>query len=658
MPYSAPLDGIRALAILAVLIFHISPDALRGGFVGVDVFFVLSGFLITSILLHDIGRGTFSLREFYTRRIQRLLPNSVLTVLAVVIAWRLWVPLAAEDAGRHGLWTLGNLSNVYIWRHLGGYWGTAATSAPLLHTWSLAVEEQFYLVFPGSLILLARWQRRRVDMWVLAALLGSLGLGIYGTTHWPVATFYLLPMRVWELLLGSWLAALPFCGRPVRLTDTQREVAGAAGMLLMTVSFFVIDEAGGFPGAIALLPTLATGLVIVGVAEGQNRVIRLLSHPFFVETGKLSYSLYLWHWPLITLGKHLAAERGLAPVTGAAAGALVSVGLAWLAYRWVEQPLRNRGPGRGRRLVVIAAGIALTAGAAAAVVQWPVQVDIARWFDRPAFHGLRYSTARVTDPDPAKTSRRYKDVVFPPLLQPPADTWTMGGIQRAHGPGQPRVVVLGSSHALMYGHLVDDICHDLGVPVAFFAVDQTPPFWGNPTNVHLPTPADVRGFDAARLQCLQTWHPDVVVVMHRWDTYHDALPQLAQSLEALLTTLQPLTRQVVLVAQVPVLGVPEDQNLREVLALRMTSATAPPLVLPDAHNAARLAANALLEDVARRHPGVEVVHPEPLFTLPDGHVRWLDGRTVLYADDDHLSDAGAAQVRALLEPVLRAATAR
>src|SRR5216684_3690975 len=151
MPYSAPLDGIRAIAILAVLIFHISPVVLKGGFAGVDVFFVLSGFLITSILLHDIRDGSFSMREFYLRRVQRLLPNVVVTVFAVVLLWTLLMPPSqAIQAGRHGLWTILNLSNIYIWRNLGGYWGDAAEWAPLLHTWSLAVEEQFYLFFSAS----------------------------------------------------------------------------------------------------------------------------------------------------------------------------------------------------------------------------------------------------------------------------------------------------------------------------------------------------------------------------------------------------------------------------------------------------------------------------------------------------------------------------
>lgn len=160
LQYSPPLDGIRATAILAVLVFHTFPGLLRGGFTGVDVFFVLSGFLIASIILNDIRDGSFSLREFYIRRIQRLLPNSAVTVLAVLVLWSVLLPPSvSKQVGRHSLWTLTNLSNFFIWRNFGGYWGDSARFSPLLHTWSLAVEEQFYLVFPTSIALLARFQR-------------------------------------------------------------------------------------------------------------------------------------------------------------------------------------------------------------------------------------------------------------------------------------------------------------------------------------------------------------------------------------------------------------------------------------------------------------------------------------------------------------------
>src|ERR1022692_900802 len=177
MNYVASLDGIRAIAIIAVLIFHVSPRVLSGGATGVDVFFVLSGFLITSIILQGIRDGSFSMREFYLRRVQRLLPNAIAVILAVLLLWTFFLPPgAAIQPGVHGLWTLGNLSNIYIWKHLGGYWGAAAETAPLTHFWSLAIEEQFYIILPASLLLLLRFQSRLVRIWLIVTAVVSFGL--------------------------------------------------------------------------------------------------------------------------------------------------------------------------------------------------------------------------------------------------------------------------------------------------------------------------------------------------------------------------------------------------------------------------------------------------------------------------------------------------
>ncbi len=666
MKYSAPLDGIRAVAILAVFVFHVCPAALRGGFVGVDVFFVLSGFLITSIILHDVRDGSFTLREFYARRIQRLLPNAVAAITGTVLLWTLLTPFLGSDVAHHATWALANLSNVYIWRTVGGYWGDAAASSPLLHTWSLAIEEQFYLLYPASLVLLARVSRRArfarggVWPWLAGAAALSFAASLAGSSTHATATFYMLPTRAWELLLGAVLAArrIPLVEGP----ETEgrawpawcRQTAGLVGLALVLAGCVAIGENTVFPGWVALLPTLGTALMLEGIADERSLLARLLARPFMVGTGRVSYSLYLWHWPLITMGRLQAGLLGVDELTGACLGALASCVLAVAAYFLVERPLRNRGAGRARRLAFIGSGFACAfaalfyAGSAAPHVATAAQAP----FDPPEFRGLAYSAGRVPKPDPSTFAYRYHDVRFAPMA-PREGTWATGGVRHAWGHGaSPDVVVLGSSHALMYANLIDGICRERGLSVAFLAADQTPVFFNATVNDIFPNPREARAFDAARRQWLRAWHPRVVVVVDRWDTRVGPDLDFRGALRGFLSEVAPLAGRVVLVAQVPVVGGNPTINLREYAAWQDGAGRGDRSPSPDPKEPLRRQALATLAAAAREFPNVELLRADRAFYNKDGSVRWKSGRIFYYADSDHLSEAGAAQVRNLFEQAL------
>lgn len=207
MQYQPALDGVRAIAVVAVVLFHMAPSRLPGGFTGVDVFFVLSGYLITSLILEGVERGQFSLREFYLKRALRLGPN-LIVMLGVVLGAAYWLglPSLAQESAENGLWVLGCVSNWFILGHFGGYWGGDAAAAPLLHTWSLAVEEQFYLAFPLLLTCLLRKSRFAALVGLCALALGSFGVCLWGTWQDPKAAYYLPHMRMWELLAGACLS--------------------------------------------------------------------------------------------------------------------------------------------------------------------------------------------------------------------------------------------------------------------------------------------------------------------------------------------------------------------------------------------------------------------------------------------------------------------
>lgn len=667
MPYIASLDGIRALAILAVLIFHVSPASLRGGFTGVDVFFVLSGFLITSILLRDVRAGAFSMREFYLRRMQRLLPNSLLMLLTVLALWALLMfPHTAMQTGWHALWAVANLSNVYIWKDLGGYWGDSAEWAPLTHTWSLGIEEQFYLIFPAVLIWLARRQPGRLMAWLIVALLGSFGLCMFGTWHesWVTATFYLLPTRGWELLMGAVLAAylnpLSSTRRGFQMTPQRREAAAWLGVGLILTSFLGVDKTMAFPGVVALAPTVGTVLLLCSIVEGDSRVSRFLSTPFMVRVGKLSYSLYLWHWPLIVLGRTQAEIHDFSPLIGAAAGAAVGCVLACAAYAWVERPLRQRQLGAGGqwRLRIIGAGFAAVVLGASLQATHSAKSDVASQFDAVTFSGELYDVIPLTHGSDNRGAR-YHDVHFPPVPPRAQDLWRTGGIRHQYGGTRPQVVVFGSSHALMYGRLIDDICREMGLTVAFLCADSTPAFFVSWPTPGLPTPEIAHEFDETRKKWLQEWRPEALIVVDKWDQWEKHGSGFVRKVRTFLKEVTPLAGRVLWVTQPPVIQGGPMINLRDLAASRMRSKGYLPRLEVDEGEAFRRYTTVTAEIAATDFPNISVLRADRLFyDKAHGSARYADGRTFYYADDDHLSDQGAELARPLFQHAISEALAR
>ncbi len=339
MTYRPEIDGLRAVAVLAVLLFH-ATGLLPGGFAGVDVFFVISGYVITSMLAAELDAGRFSLVRFYERRVRRLFPALAVTILVTAAASAMiLLPLDLKAMGKSAVAAALMVSNVLFWDE-AGYFDAAAQTKPLLHTWSLAIEEQFYLVYP--LLLAALWKlgRRRL-LWTLALLFGlSLAAAAWTAPDQPLTAFYLAPFRLWELMLGGLIAL-----RPVR--RLEGDVFAGLGVAMIATSFFIFNAESDFPGWPALLPTVGTALVLNGARAGMV-VARALAVRPAVFVGKISYSLYLVHWPLIVLLEYRHDARlGL---MGGLAVIGVSLVLAWLSWRFVEQPFRQHAPGRPLRV--------------------------------------------------------------------------------------------------------------------------------------------------------------------------------------------------------------------------------------------------------------------------------------------------------------------
>ena len=342
--YRPEVDGLRAVAILGVLLFHVFPRLLPGGFAGVDVFFVISGYLITSILLEEIQKGIFSLKRFYLRRVRRLFPALAIVLLVILIVSPLLNPFSTSTVRSAVTWVLLLSGNIFIWRATGDYWGPNVDENPLLHTWSLGVEEQFYLLFPLTLLLLMRFGRRRAFQLLALFCLGSFLCCVVGTRVRPSAAFYLPLTRAWELLAGCLLA---FKARnPVApLAKNNRSGLWAGiGLVLIVISYATLKGDHSFPGFKAALPVLGSVIVIGFTGRGTGAADWLLKRPAMVFIGKISYSLYLWHWPVLVFLRQISENPLLPPLlprefTGVGCFILSTL-LALASYAVIERPGR------------------------------------------------------------------------------------------------------------------------------------------------------------------------------------------------------------------------------------------------------------------------------------------------------------------------------
>ncbi len=328
------IDGIRAVAVVPVVLFHAGLPSFSGGFVGVDVFFVISGFLITSIILDDLSEKRFSLLEFYERRARRILPALIVVVSASIpIAWLVMLPDPLENFGQSVVATMLSLNNVLL-ALTSGYWELASEFKPLMHTWSLGVEEQFYVLFP--IIMLAAYPKLQtktvVVVWVIV--FASFAAALVLTPRFPSGSFYLLHTRAWELGLGA-LAAFWNRSRLIPSSDAL----GVLGLLLIGFSVFTFDQKTVHPSFLTLIPTLGTVLILLFAKDG-NRTSRALGFSPFVTIGLISYSLYLWHYVLLAFGRIVSFEE---PSTAFVISLITAaVLLSFLTWKFIEQPFRDR----------------------------------------------------------------------------------------------------------------------------------------------------------------------------------------------------------------------------------------------------------------------------------------------------------------------------
>ena len=431
MNYRADIDGLRAFAVVSVLCFHSGLAAFRGGFVGVDVFFVISGYLITGIIVSEIDAGTFSIRSFYQRRVRRIFP-ALVSVLAFALALGFLVltPSDLVELAKSSLAAAFFVSNMFFWQHIG-YFDTAAGQKPLLHTWSLAIEEQYYMAYPFLIAALSRFYPRFRTPAVIAGAALSFLTAVVVTYIKPSAAFYLGPTRAWELLAGGMLALWP---SPNVNRATFNLIASPLGMGLLLIAVLFYNPLIRFPGFAALLPVLGAALIIWSGRGPPTLVHRWLSARPVVAIGKASYSLYLWHFPILAFAAYVTLH-GTTPLTNVGL-CLIAVCISFASLRYVEKPFRF--PGAGARTAPL---IALSLGSMAVVVA------VSAWILINNGTPSRFSSelqAALRVEDERSAVHHWECMSLESRIVPPSKACKLGV------PGKtPHVLLWGDSHSVV-----------------------------------------------------------------------------------------------------------------------------------------------------------------------------------------------------------------
>ncbi|MFT2090391.1 acyltransferase family protein [Paraglaciecola sp. 2405UD69-4] len=340
MQYRPEIDGLRALAILPVLFFHAGVPGVSGGYIGVDVFFVISGYLITTLLIEDVNQQKFSIINFYERRARRILP-ALFVVIGVTSAVIPLITSHPDILSRYGNSLLSVsvfMSNFWFWSQ-SGYFGSVSETTPMLHTWSLSLEEQFYIVFPLCVAMFFRYGRKTFIVLIVISILISLAIAEWGWRNSSIANFYLIFTRAWELLFGALSALIFQRGRLASFRRESKSILSIAGLLLVLISNVVFDSNTPHPSLLTVVPVI--GVVFIILFADQNNITgRILSNKAFVGVGLISYSLYLWHQPVLALSRILLGEdlsllyvAFVLPIIGT---------LSYLSWRFIENPLRDK----------------------------------------------------------------------------------------------------------------------------------------------------------------------------------------------------------------------------------------------------------------------------------------------------------------------------
>ncbi|PSH59933.1 acyltransferase [Phyllobacterium endophyticum] len=654
--YRPDIDGLRAIAILPVVLYHAGISGFQGGFVGVDVFFVISGYLMALRIMGGIDNGDFSLLRFYESRIRRIFPALFAMIAAsTLMAWFFFMPVEFEYFARSVKAAALFVSNVQLNRE-SGYFDISAQLKPLLHTWSLAIEEQFYIVFPLLLVIINRIARKCVTPVLIAIFAASLGASIWGVYYRPVEAFYLSPYRVWELLLGA-LLALGVVPRPKQ--QFIGEILACAGILMIGFAVLSFNDDTSFPGLTALVPCVGAALIIQGRAA-RGPAGRLLTSAPLVFIGLVSYSLYLWHWPIIVFTRYLNGHE----LSAVQSGLLVAISFVVAVFSWhfIERPFRGHTSRIPRKPVFAAA----TATIAAFVVFGYYVISEVGLPGRLSPDAQKIYSAAY-DESPYSGSKCLQDTSGrgPSLSDIEKGNLCRLGVARS---GNVNFLVWGDSHSGSMAPAIDVAARQAGASGIFAGRASCPPL----PDVELKTEKDTLrcvDYNAAVRDLIVRKRIPLVFMIAYWPKYvlrselpnqglyfdpkvrpplDDRSAPIAAALDQTLAELKRQGTQVVLVMDVPEMG----HFMPEALAKATTRGTSTDIAPSWTYTWERQAASRdMITEYAAKYGATTVDALQAI--CANGRCDSMRNGLPLYKDSDHITATTARSLSYLYTPVFK-----
>lgn len=635
MPYRPDIDGLRALAVIGVILFH-ADLGLDGGFVGVDVFFVISGFLITNLILKDLKSNQFSILGFWERRARRIFPALFTVTLVTICASYLFLlPRDFELLGGSVIWLSVFCSNIFFWKNTNSYFSGAAEEMPLLHTWSLSLEEQFYVIVPILLLLIFKLRQSDKIFWIvgLATFLSFL-ISIVGTQNYESASFYLLPTRAWELGIGSMIAL----SKPVQ-SYRLRNAFSLIGILCIFISFIFYDRGSPFPGLNAVLPVMGAALIVwSGINSSEKNqsplVLRVLAIRPLVLIGLVSYSLYLWHWPLLALNEYMLVGRDSLLVKLIII--LVSLLLAIISWKFIEQPVRKKKVAASRSLI-----FSICIGGMTILICCAFFIIMMKGF-----------TFRVSEKITSTADRGLdKDAFFNYDMAAkgfPANKSYLGKKN-----SESVFFLWGDSHAMAISRAIDLAAQDLSVRGLSAVKSSTLPVLGWQTSAKSQIEYNDQILRYLTKEKQRQKFKHVILAGRWWLAFNQSLKNntsIEESLVQTINKIQSLGYSVSIVLQVPQWTdhwhtpstFPFNYNWRNF------SWNYSDLKLSASALEKRFSSqNEMFNRIQKKIPNLRIIDPLPLLINSDGYYHFQDNNKWIYYDDDHLSADGARKLKSL-----------